>query len=105
MSVKRLLLLVLCAALSIGAPLSFGSTAKTPCEASMGDAGDAPAPDCGCGAPDKAACAAHCNAMSSAQILVPLSSSRLEVARVAPIAACPEAFWSIAGPPGRQPPK
>jgi hypothetical protein len=43
--------------------------------------------------------------MSAAQILVPLCASLIDVARVAPVAASLQAFCSIAGPPGRHPPK
>jgi hypothetical protein len=101
---RRLLLIAVCAALALGAPLSFGSVTPAPCDTAQASDMDS-TPECGCGAPDKGTCAAHCNAMSSAQILPSPSVPRIDRARAAPAMASLDAFRSVAGPPRRHPPK
>jgi hypothetical protein len=101
---RRLLLIAVCAALALGAPLSFGSVAQAPCDTAQ--AGDMDSmPECGCGTPDKGTCAAHCNAMSPAQLLASPCAPRIDWARAAPAMASLDAFRSVAGPPRRHPPK
>jgi hypothetical protein len=103
---RRVLLAFLCLTLSVGTPLSYASTASdAPCDAAMtGDMGNMP--DCGgCGSSDKAACSAHCSAMSSAQILPSVQAARMDLAHAAPQDVLLQSFRSIAGPPGRHPPK
>jgi len=99
MNRRRILLLVLCTLLAVGAPLAYAFAADAPC-ASAG----APCDDCG-GA-DMSACAFACAAGSA-------GFASLQADRGSPILPASNAvssapayrFASIAGPPGLQPPR
>jgi hypothetical protein len=99
---RSLLTLLLCALLSLGAPISFAEM-EMPCESMM--AGDEGAShECGCDMSDQAACMAHCYALSHAQLSSYLGT-HIDLLRAIPLVDATLSLRSYTGTPGNPPPK